>query len=118
MNPGRELDALVAEKVMGAKITFGIDYSRQNIKLFDGCGKPPTYSTTIHAAWKVVEKLRHRNFSFTSHNDVGMSGSASTPGKGWMAVFHIEGGPMDYTYADTAPLAICKAALKAVGAIE
>lgn len=133
MNPGRELDAFVAEKVIGHKnirLEYGLGgpaYSQQDfvsdplpgtlgvLRRATSC-PVPNYSTNIAAAWELVHKLSHRNFSFISHHNAGMSGSAKTPNnKGWMALFHIEGGPMDYTYGKTAPHAICAAALRAVG---
>lgn len=113
---GRALDAIVAERVMGVKeAPFGVC---PTCGYGGGYGfkEFPEYSTDIAAAWEVVEKLSRRNFSM--HNDTGCSGCEPTEGVGWMALFHIEGGPMAYTVADTAPLAICLAALKAVDVSE
>lgn len=56
--PGRELDALVAAKVMG--LICGKDW---HDPCFDPqfCDQPlHSYSTSISAAWEVVEKLRRR----------------------------------------------------------
>lgn len=56
MPPGRELDALIAEKVMGAKHNAGGMFVYSNAK-----GEleidPLAYSTDIAHAWEVVEKL-------------------------------------------------------------
>lgn len=87
----RELDALVAEHVMHQPIdkfalAQGVLY---NI---------PPYSTSIAAAWEVVEKL-------------AVVGSAVLKKEnGWICVLGLETAD-----ANTAPLAICRAALKVVG---
>lgn len=112
MKPGRELDALIAEKVFGAvrtqekfqgyvpipgdpvyysevyKYPTGVNYLIDDPKNRHGMmGGVPHYSTDISAAWEVVEKL-NKQYSF----HLNTKGSA-----------------------DTAPHAICLAALKAVG---
>lgn len=134
MKAGRELDALVAEKVMGWKppddietlrffderyrnsafnpvsqnefwLGFNEDGSRCLMRL-------PYYSTDIAAAWEILEHFRlqdkgllieadKRGYTVTNANDFML--------RGWDAgqVFEIN--------AATAPLAICLAALKAVG---
>jgi hypothetical protein len=70
MESGRELDAIIAEKLMGwtefspidATIDYGVGvngYRRNYAK--DECGRCtwfPFYSTDISAAWEVVEKMR------------------------------------------------------------
>lgn len=110
MKPGREVDALVAEKVMGIRVTFeqgdywpparpGENFSTQPIR---------AYSTNIAAAWEVVENL----------NDFGSFNLKRTGPAGWIARLRdwratpttIEAS------APSAPHAICLAALKAVGA--
>ncbi len=85
LEAGRDLDALVAEKVMGETCLF----------------TAPAYSTDIAAAWQVVDKLHALSF----YLEVGSAG--------WMARF----ANISATEASaaTAPLAICLAALKAVG---
>lgn len=81
----RKIDALVDEHVMGW-----------------GCYIVPNYSSDITAAWEVVEKMEGEWFNL----------SAASP-KGWYAAF---GSPdNESTYGDTAPLAICLAALKTKG---
>lgn len=134
MEAGRELDALVAEKVMGATWTHQERWPggpADIMKLPDGSGgvlaerrctdgrvllagglRP--YSTSISDAWEVVEKLAEHGFwlrlTFKTvvHDDDAR----------WEAWFrcvqagvrgdHVEHEP-------TAPHAICLAALKAVG---
>ena len=114
MKAGRELDALIAEKVMGWKrgSFFGIDdddrwwlylgNGKWQQQGFGGKGFCP--STRIADAWLVVEKLG-KNFD-VSRCRVYQEIEAWF----WEASFH--NGPD--AEADTAPLAICLAALKAV----
>lgn len=105
---GRELDALVAEKVMGIAVNrFG-----EVIQPGMGVGMPRRYSTDIASAWGVVEKMQADGWFFKVED-----GALHTC---WYADFIISEpgrppkGPRR-TQADTAPLAICLAALKAVG---
>ena len=101
MNPGRELDALVAEKVMGIGPR--------------GLAFPKKYSTDIAAAWEAVETLtspksRHRFSCTTLHCDCNSGlwsfGDIDRDGTVWPR-----------QDAHTAPHAICLAALRVVGAI-
>ena len=123
MKPGRELDAIVAEKVMGWE-KFLIDqsapyYSDEDKKRGyfwmigtvsvgctnnDGSPKCPRYSTNIAAAWEVVEKLR----------GVWDIRSMSTT---WVVRLSIQVGTSDKRVgaeAETVQHAICLAALKAM----
>jgi hypothetical protein len=127
MNAGRELDALVAEKVMGWKP----DPARCRLcgwPLSDGmctpdnCSLrplpivpydiPPDYSTDIAAAWQVVEHLRERDIWLDSLEQKWESEMTRVifgwrdPERG--ALFAQEMG-------DTPAHAICLAALRAVG---
>ena len=136
LEPGRKLDALVAEKVMGAEMVYPasgwghddtpydsaldvvwrVKWSEQNTKEV-----LKSYSTDIAAAWTVVEKLekKHRSFSLTSHDSTG-----AEPGY-YNAMFWV-GNPrpanpasgvlLGEGYHDSAPAAICLAALAAVEA--
>lgn len=87
----REIDRLVAEKVMGW------------ILLENNPDKLPRYSEDIAAAWNVVEKLKmyepELSWSDETHS--------------WWFVFHKL--PHRIQSQDTASLAICLAALKANG---
>ena len=108
MPAGRELDALVAEKVVKRDIHVyecpASPFSRKNGR----CCCVPHYSTYIAAAWEVVEKLRADGYRFR-----GVEEHDEDPG--WRCLV---GKPSFYpsyeAHADTAPLAICPAALKAV----
>jgi len=88
MKPGRELDALIAEKVMGW--SWGI--------IGDLI---PAYSTDISAAWEVVEEMGDC-LHLRQHGEQGE----------WEAWFC--GYPNSKAHGETAPEAICKAALLAV----
>lgn len=114
MKPGRELDILVAEKVMGIsmapvhrKASYGIapgaiNYAQDHI--YHPEQEP--YSSDIAAAWEVVEKIRKRNFPLTLNHQ----------GKNWWeAIFWDETDDRWKGEGSSAPHAICLAALKAVG---
>jgi len=106
---GRELDAIVAEKVMGMRVLRHADGSisegGQGNERVRRDAKIPMYSTSIAAAWEVVEKL--------------LSGGRSivmTCGIDSLPTFFVRIGddPGEFVAENTAPLAICRAALKAV----
>lgn len=69
MNPGRELDVLIAEKVMGWDKDFICLCSEEHQKQYtrkgsDICGnceeqKVLCYSTDIRSAWTAVEKMQY-----------------------------------------------------------
>lgn len=111
MKPGRELDALIAEKVMGrpteryaGAVVFSVDpNSIQGVYPLDYI--VPHYSTDIAAAWEVVEKVYDWNFRLERFE--GLS-------KDYYGAQFFLNGEWHYGEADTAPLAICLAALKAV----
>lgn len=92
----RKLDALVAERVLGIEVLheYGQDYY---IKTEDGGASVSSYSTDIVSAWFLVEKIRLT--------------LKPRGGRGWWA----STGTFGWVEADTAPLAICLAALKSVG---
>lgn len=114
MSP-RERDALVAEKVMNlplhrATIT-GFNTSVENVEWHEPRGAKP-YTTDIAAAWEVVEKMP---ISFTLMRDsfswiVTVRKSPSSLDD----VKEVIANPIEVR-AETAPEAICLAALKAVG---
>ena len=99
MNAGRELDALVAEKVMGWTNVRFICHGLSLRGEVDGepSEKVPFYSVDIDAAWDVVEKIG-TSFTLERYNR-----------------WYVEFGDRYSAAADTAPHAICLAALKAVG---
>jgi hypothetical protein len=112
----RELDALVAEKVMG-----WTEVSSRGMGIRHDWPKPiqdviPSYSANMNAAWKVVEKMAKLGYWCQIRNEFEARGGPDcwagfTPHSttGW------NGRPDHWTQAETVPLAICLAALHVVG---
>jgi hypothetical protein len=108
MPAGREMDALIAKNIFEWTI---VKTKRNNwFELQSGLWKPddgatdfPHYSTDIAAAWQVIEKMRGEESGMRVYRIESMSY--------WQ--FGFRGAP--WAEADTAPLAICRAALKTVG---
>jgi hypothetical protein len=120
---GIELDALVAERVMG----FIVERRGEHWRYFndaiseEGGGRwtspVPDYTTDIAAAWQVVEWMRGEDFWFSLTYKCGVFlGELDKPG--YFARFRcVRGGVRGehFNAAESAPLAICRAALLAVG---
>ncbi|MDR4470427.1 MAG: hypothetical protein MRJ68_19375 [Nitrospira sp.] len=107
--PGRELDALVAQKVMKSFVPAGSHPQLHDdawVDRGDFVWEPPSYSTSIDAAWQVVERVTE---SCKFNLSMGMFGLY------WNAAFYI-GTSFETVTATTAPHAICLAALKTVEA--
>jgi hypothetical protein len=111
----REIDAEVAEKVMGWKNRH--EYYEHNITRFedsngkfyyigDKAGSPWSPSTDIAAAFQVVEKMEDRGFFFE------LSNTSIDPEKTYRASFFKNDEPIS-KYAESLQLAICLAALTA-----
>lgn len=118
MNPGKELDALIAEEVMGYEVVE-CDDDIITIQSMSGWVRVPDYSTDLAAAWQVVEKLDQmmpKTWSFSLHGSgtewcVGID---SNDGQ----FLQNAAGVQIYQQAETAPLAICLAAIKACEAAK
>lgn len=137
MPAGREMDILIAEKVMEIDTdgywittvdantsncgTISLEWLKNNptfdINRIDKDGweyEGPQYSTDMSPAWEVAEKLklavipRHPGWA-CAHCRAVVDG-----GPTWIGVADEHG----WTKAETAPLAICRAALKAMGVTE
>lgn len=129
MEAGREMDTLIAEKVMGNTpgkvIIFHDDgtseetlgwASLNDADLIILDKRPPRHSTNFVEALRVVEKmddpscahsLRIDKFDNFFYVTFGVGGTRTSPKR----------APRDYDgMAEDLPLAICRAALKAVGA--
>lgn len=119
MKPGRELDALVAERVLGWTVYRGETpnhYDLLNDEYAQGfppgediMGVPSEiqeYSTEIRFAWDVVEKFANYRMQKLRYNDHRL-----VDGKSHQCFFDANG---NVAYGYTAPEAICKAALIAV----
>lgn len=141
LEPGPELDALVAEKVMGWEHVIKEDreyylgdttpgFSGRNTYWVKGyssfgvqigeCVLLPKFSTSIAAAWEVVEKLRTWDDGYRIGAYVGVevwspdreTETCCEVNIEWHAPAHVaEAGAIEAT----APHAICLAALRAVG---
>jgi hypothetical protein len=143
MDAGRELDALVAERVMGWRKRVSADHTNSPIKALrdfgviyawkDRAGKEmgldvPAYSTDIAAAWQVVVHIHN---SITNKADDGkrrdlnyLTLSVLSRYGATAASFDLDELPTDwfedidaYPFAargDTAAHAICLAALRTV----
>ena len=110
MKAGRELDALIAEKVMGWTSLKGFESA-----IWD-CGNSPIRtkeswlpSTQIADAWLVVEKIAKE-----AYVDIGVDKHGAQ-----VQIDVFKGGKWNLastesTRAASAPLAICLAALKAI----
>lgn len=121
MNAGRELDALVAEKVFGLHRNergHWYDVSGSSIPCYYADTEPcdpsswlPDYSTSIAAAWEVIERVVSGKVS------ENLEGFALTvqPGTIGASFSNLHGKGHFQSNGKTAPLAICLAALKAVG---
>jgi hypothetical protein len=122
---GREMDALVAERVMGWRWLKVIgcrnpifmppeqlaeylpEYVKKNVLSYDGNppSRLPHYSTDITAAFHVIEHLRQQSMM--------LSVSWGNDGGWWCVIYPETGSPVEGDYAETAAEAICLAALRA-----
>lgn len=113
---GRVLDGVVAKRVMGlqnvgwwlsGEMRHGPQHRAEIV---------PYYSTDIAAAWEVVEKMMLREdvpgFEINVFKHEGVTHYCVEFGACWKGCIYAE------VEADTAPLAICRAALAACGGDE
>lgn len=117
----RKIDALVAEHVMGLEVQkdqitknwYSEKTPDDKSEFFIGKSndKIPKYSSDISAAWAIVEKVESHTFTLTAEEDkLPMWGAA-------FGFWNSEKQDFDLieSLADSAPLAICLAALKVSG---
>ena len=111
----REIDFLIAKKVMEWEITHF-----ENIDVMEAytefstlvIGEDFAPSADIQDAWLVVEKLKQEGF-YSFHTDLSLDS-----GREWWS-WHFSKGVNNYgSQQETAPLAICMAALKAFNVEE
>lgn len=129
MKPGRELDALVAEKVMEwiEVECFGIKDNKIKRPPVSGCqtiiargwnqqikmyATLPNYSTDISAAWEIVNKKQTFPYSISKCNNGKWSINWCSSNYECMNCDEECTGKFEVE-ADTAPEATCKAALLA-----
>lgn len=110
MQAGRELDALLAERLMGwtrddrgAWVPPGF----KPLQVGYYTQKPGAYSTSIAAAWEVVEKMAEDWF-------VDLTLKHHADGRESWCVSFDNGARANYGEAPRAPLAIVRAALAAL----
>lgn len=115
MEAGRELDALIAQHVMGCKVL-----GSAMTGFFCGCSPEthrdkdsflPRFSADIAAAWEIVEKIKatsSRGYVLDFIRGEWTVGLRACGDAGEPELY----GP-DAGCAEEAPLAICRAALKA-----
>lgn len=129
--PNRHRDALVASVVMKLETHYvPMDYSSEHPQKYhwvygpDGCPleqkRIPQYTTDISAAWKVLEKMEDEDFwaNLTRKTETHKGGPDEPE---WHCRLRcVRGGTRGDHVANSieAPLAICRAALKAVGEME
>jgi len=143
LRPGRELDALVAERVMGctlwrrdealqtAKDQKEYEAARRKDEFRCECPGLPhhesnddgeswlkAYSTDIAAAWEVVDAVKTNDgengiYDYPRGESVELRYLVAQ--KIWSVTMRVNGGGYVNADADTAPHAICLAALKVVG---
>lgn len=127
--PSRELDALVAKKVMGWRVEAGRDEDREDIwrlksssgqlvsvsrvsqdSLWDKADVPP-FSTDIAAAWQVVCALAEKGFA------IQIASHESQPKAFTVCFSSDEPLPLNTQsgFLDRVPAMICQAALRVLG---
>lgn len=96
----RALDAEVHQKVFRQSVWFELNVTTGESRPFDGV---PAYSTDIAAAFLVLAQWEG-DFELRRQNGIAWKCELFKPSREWEE------------WAETLPLAICRAALKAVGA--
>lgn len=120
MQAGRELDKLIAEKVIQKDYCEHVDYIGEFV-LCGVCGKTPLapYSDDIAAAWLVVEYMALREERF--HLDLYVKPLHTGVSGAWVGFKNYSSSGKDKPYRrvkvvghNPVPEAICLAALKAL----
>ncbi|HBN95097.1 MAG TPA: hypothetical protein DDZ66_02260 [Firmicutes bacterium] len=135
MQAGREMDALIAEKVMGWSHKEGLKYDYNGPCEWNMVLIPPTmsdedytywvfppkgvisktffldkrYSTDIVAAWEVRAKIQELGFTA-----VNVTAAGEQPYCQFVKPIDEDSIEEHIAYADKDPLAICRASLKAI----
>jgi hypothetical protein len=109
LTAGREMDAIIAEKVMGQERIADCPLGDPDCpgKFTPQVGAVPClprYSSEIAAAWLVVERFAEYELAHSPHPEGGHI----------FRIYHPDGSYL-WERGTTAPEAICKAALKALG---
>jgi hypothetical protein len=115
MKAGRELDALVAEKVIGLTDFYWLSGELHHEARYKQL-LVPHYSTNISDAWQVVEKLDH-NVTLEKFNTftLDFNNAKQIEKYEYRATAWCDGHRGISYEEETAPLVICLSALKAKG---
>jgi len=123
LQAGREMDALIAEHVMGHTVNYNAylySLGKTISGISEGFSELAHYSTNIYAAWEVVHKMcQDPPEDCWTGPTMQMNVDASeTRGKYEVVFDYLDSLDFNQSstqaYAETAPLAICRAALLAV----
>lgn len=115
MEAGRELDALIAEKVMGlpkCDVWLEPNYSGPNFWVPQTAGHLKYYSTDMNAAWESVEKVKELS---------AFEGKFDQYREPWITFCSSIAGFEDYfscAFTKVNPHSICLAALKGIEWLE
>jgi hypothetical protein len=117
MKAGRELNELIAEKVMGWRYVTFPDGAMPHVKHWHGPSDEcllPDYSGSMNAAWQVVEKFRRGcNGKVAACIEVVTTDIANDVDT-YCKIYGPDTAEV-IEWANAAPVAICLAALRAVG---
>jgi len=123
MLPSRQMDALIGMRIFDHRVFMTFKewehagrplYNKSGIKdvfVADIGGNLPKYSSYIEAAWEVIEAMCKKHFRYeVGGNFMGLGHKyAAFDNEQWA-----DNNPPSKAFAETAPLAICRAALLAV----
>lgn len=118
IEPGPALDALIADKVLDEDVVRedGVYYLKEQLEFEREYLQVPHYSTSIAAAWEVVESFNNMVLFVVTRGVTKQEGPIEQQ---WTCELEQRDRSKDYwlkiVHGDTAPHAICLAALKAVG---
>lgn len=131
LEAGKLLDKLIAEKIFGCSpqrnITANgfecgcLPMNPEHERMKSGWSSIPFYSTDIAEAWKVVEKIANWKFTLTWKYEYEPDKEGKEQRFYATAIFDpilIDRREYLFAQGDTAPEAICLAALKALGMKE
>ena len=118
MKAGRELDALIAEKVFGEDVAWysdGPDETKDPCTLWDNRFLPiANYSTDIKDAWEVADRAKIN--AVIRLKDGRWIARIDEPAEleDYYEVSTYQSGRSKFSVAETVPLSICLAALAAI----
>jgi hypothetical protein len=133
MPAGREMDALIAEKVFGLEVyrskrdwiqtgmphmaewSEAVGYPAYWHPPFELATYVPEYSTNLIAAWEVVGELKNYDYWLNLTFEMTYFPSEDKTRMAWQVNFR--GRKCGFGCSDNPALAICRAALKAVGEV-